>query len=234
MPTVLVTGASRGLGLEFARQYAGDGWTVIATCRDPRRAPLLDKVAAAASGRVSIEPMDVSDFAQVDRLAAKYKGQPIDILINNAGVARGDVERQRLGAMDFEGWLTLLRINTLAPVKVTEAFTDNVAVSGQKKVAAVSSTVGSLVEMDYPVYPYATSKAALNKAIRLMAAQLRDRGVIVIALCPGHAKTDMGNMAPGASVDVDASVAGMRRIIGTATAATSGTFTRWNGQTVAW
>lgn len=234
MPTVLVTGSSRGLGLEFVRQYVADGWSVIATCRNPAKAPLLDKVAAASSGRVTIEAMDVNDFAAIDRAAAKYKGAAIDVLINNAGVARGDVERQRLGAMDYEGWMALLKTNTLAPVKVAEAFTAHVAASQQKKIAAVSSTVGSLTEMDYPVYPYATSKAALNKALKLMAAQLRDRGVIVLALCPGHAKTDMGNMAPGASVEVDQSVSGMRRIIDRATPATSGHFTRWNGETVAW
>lgn len=234
MLTALVTGSSRGLGLEFVKQYAADDWSVIATCRDPAKSPLLERVAAGATGRVAVEAMDVTDFGQVDRLAAKLKGTAIDVLVNNAGIARGDVERQRMGAMDYDGWLALLKTNTLAPIKVAEAFMGNVAASGKKTIAAISSTVGSLVEMDYPVYPYATSKAALNKALRLMAAQLRDRGVIVLALCPGHAKTDMGNMAPGASVEVDASIAGMRKIIAGATMATSGSFTRWNGEKISW
>ncbi|MBM3513023.1 MAG: SDR family oxidoreductase [Alphaproteobacteria bacterium] len=234
MLTALVTGSSRGLGLEFVKQYAADGWSVIATCRDPAKSPLLERVAAGATGRVAVEAMDVTDFGQVDRLAAKLKGTAIDVLVNNAGIARDDVERQRMGAMDYDGWLALLKTNTLAPIKVAEALMGNVAASGKKTIAAISSTVGSLVEMDYPVYPYATSKAALNKALRLMAAQFRDRGVIVLALCPGHAKTDMGNMAPGASVEVDASIAGMRKIIAGATMATSGSFTRWNGEKISW
>ena len=233
MPTVLVTGSSRGLGLEFVKQYAADGWSVIATCRNPAAAPLLDKVAAAGGGRVTIEKMDVTDFAQIDSLAAKYKGKPIDVLINNAGVARAN-RRQAFGNLDFDDWIAVFKTNTQAQVKVSEAFVENIAAGGRKTIAAISSTVGSLAEADYLIYPYATSKAALNKALRLMAVQLKERGIIVLALCPGHAKTDMGNMAPGASVEVDASIADLRKVIAGATLAKSGTFTRYNGETIAW
>jgi NAD(P)-dependent dehydrogenase (short-subunit alcohol dehydrogenase family) len=146
-----------------------------------------------------------------------------------------DFEKQMLGGFDFEAWTHMFRTNTLGPLKVSEVFASNISSGDIKKIAAVSSTVGSLSEMNsYPVYPYATSKAALNKAMRLMAEQLRDRGIAVICLCPGHAKTDMGHKAEGASVEVDDSVTGMRKQIDNLSLDTSGTFRRYNGETIAW
>ena len=234
MPSVFITGASRGLGLEFARQYAAEGWRVLATCRNPGRATKLTALSKSRDGHVIVEAMDVDDHAQIDALAAQLADEPIDVLINNAGIASADFERQMLGGLDYGGWLNMLRTNTLGPLKVSEAFLDNVAASEQRKIVAISSTVGSMVEMNHPVYPYATSKAALNKAICLMASQLQERRIIVAALCPGHAKTDMGLLAEGASVEVDDSVTGMRSVIAALTLARSGSFTRYNGETVAW
>ena len=234
MPTVLITGANRGLGFEFARQYAADGWRVIATCRTPDKADNLNSLARD-NDNVSVHQMDVADHASVDTLASELSNQPIDLLINNAGIASDDFPRQMLGNFDFDGWANIIRTNTFGPLKVTESFLDNVARGEIKKIAAVSSTVGSLSEMNnYPVYPYGTSKAALNKAMRVMAEQLRDQGIAVICLCPGHAKTDMGMKAEGASVEVDDSVQGMRRQIDDLSMDTTGTFRRYNGETVAW
>jgi NAD(P)-dependent dehydrogenase (short-subunit alcohol dehydrogenase family) len=234
MPTVFITGANRGLGFEFARQYAADGWRVLATCRDPAQATALMALRDGSVGPVEVNAMDVTDHAQIDALAGQLAGQPIDVLINNAGIASADFPRQMFGGLDYAGWLSMLSTNTLGPVKVAEALLENVAASQQRKIIAISSTVGSMVEMDHPVFPYATSKAALNKAIRLMASQLQAQGIILAALCPGHAKTDMGLMAEGASVEVDDSVAGMRSVIASLTPARSGSFTRYNGETVAW
>jgi len=235
MPTSLITGASRGLGCEFTRQYAADGWDVIATCRTPDTASTLIEVAIGANGRVTIEEMDVTDFSQVDAVAQRLAGKPIDVLINNAGIVLADFEHQSVGSMDFDGWLDLLRTNTLAPVKVTEAFLENVTASDQKKIVGISSTVGSMQEMNFPAYyPYATSKAALNKAMRLMAEQFGEQGIIVANLCPGHAKTDMGMMAEGATVEVIDSVSGMRRVIADLTIDRTGSFTRYNGEAIAW
>jgi len=234
MPTCLITGASRGLGYEFTRQYAAEGWHVIATCRTPDTATALADLALDSSVRVSIEAMDVTDFAQIDAVGQKLSGTSIDLLINNAGIARGDLEHQRVGGMDFSGWLDLLRTNTLAPVKVTEVFLENVAASDQKKIISISSTVGSMQEVNFPVYPYATSKAALNKAMRLMAEQFSEQEIIVANLCPGHAKTDMGLMAEGATVEVVDSVSGMRKIISSLTIKQSGSFTRYNGEVIEW
>ena len=234
MPTVLITGSNRGLGLEFAIQYAQDGWNAIATCRNPDKADRLSALAAENSS-LSIEMMDVADHGSVDALAEKLAGTPIDILVNNAGIASDDFEKQMLGGFDFDAWTYMFRTNTLGPLKVSEAFASNVSGGDINKIAAVSSTVGSLSEMnDYPVYPYAKSKAALNKAMRLMAEQLRDRGIAVICLCPGHAKTDMGHKAEGASVEVDDSVSGMHKQIDDLSMDTSGIFIRYNGEIIAW
>lgn len=234
MPTVLITGANRGLGLGFATQYAGDGWHVIASCRSPRKSENLQQLAGENS-QVEIVQMDVSDHSSVDTCAAQLAGQAIDVLINNAGIASDDFARQMLGGFDFENWENILRTNTLGPMKVSEAFLANVKASTQKKIAVISSTVGSLTDMNaYPVYPYATSKAALNKGMRMMAEQLRTDGVSVLCLCPGHAKTDMGMMAEGASVEIADAVTGMRNEISNLTVATPGTFKRYNGETISW
>jgi NAD(P)-dependent dehydrogenase (short-subunit alcohol dehydrogenase family) len=234
VPTVLITGANRGLGLGFVTQYAGEGWRVIASCRTPGEAETLGRFSAE-NGQVSVVQMDVSDHGSVDACAAQLTGQPIDVLINNAGIASDDFAHQMLGGFDFENWEAILRTNTLGPMKVSEALLSNIKVGAQKKIAVVSSTVGSLTQMnEYPIYPYATSKAALNKGILLMAEQLRNDGVSVLCLCPGHVKTDMGLKAEGASVEVVDAVAGMRDEISNLTMATSGSFKRYNGETISW
>ncbi|NKB43889.1 MAG: SDR family NAD(P)-dependent oxidoreductase [Alphaproteobacteria bacterium] len=234
MPTVLITGANRGLGLEFATQYAGEGWRVIASCRTPEKAAHLDRLAVQ-NAQVGVVQMDVADHGSVDACAAQFSDQSIDVLINNAGIASDDFAHQMLGGFDFENWENILRTNTLGPMKVTEAFLPNIKAGDQKKVVVVSSTVGSLTQMNaYPVYPYATSKAALNKGMLLMAEQLRSDGVSVLCLCPGHAKTDMGMKAEGASVEVEDAVAGMRSEIANLSLASTGSFTRYNGETISW
>ncbi|MFL2770541.1 MAG: SDR family oxidoreductase [Rhodospirillaceae bacterium] len=234
MPTVLITGSNRGLGLEFARQYAAAEWQVIASCRKPVDATALNSLAAD-NRSVSVEAMDVSDHVSVDLLGTKLSGQAIDVIINNAGIASNNFSAQMLGGFDFDEWTAMLWTNTLGPMKVSEVFLDNLRRGNHKKIAAVSSTVGSLSQMnDYPVYPYATSKAALNKAMRLMAQQLKAEGITVVCLCPGHAKTDMGLMAEGASVEVRDAIKGMRQQINDLSMNTTGTFKRYNGETIAW
>lgn len=234
MPTVLVTGANRGLGYEFCAQYAGEGWRVLATCRDTEQADDLKALAQKYSD-VLIAQMDVADHGSVDARASQLSAEPIDVLINNAGIASDDFPRQMLGGFDFAFWQSIFQTNTLGPMKVAEAFMSNLRAGQHKKIVAVSSTVGSLTEMNaYPVYPYATSKAALNKGMRLMAEQLRPEGMSVICLCPGHAKTDMGMKAEGASVEVADAVTGMRNMINNLTLEDTGTFRRYNGDHIPW
>ena len=148
MPTVLITGASRGLGLEFTRQYAADGWTVIATARDPGASAELDVVVR--SGDVRLHALDVADFAGIDALARTLAGQAIDVLVNNAGLMGGQgaaaqgAKAQTFGVSDYVEWERVFRVNTLAPMRFAEAFVEHVAASGQKKIVTLSSVLGSI------------------------------------------------------------------------------------------
>jgi NAD(P)-dependent dehydrogenase (short-subunit alcohol dehydrogenase family) len=234
MATILITGANRGIGLELARQYLAAGWQVIATCRDPASAAELNALACA---ELDVRALDVTDHAAIDALAASLRDTPLDVLVNNAGVigpvpVAEHIERQHFGHLDYELWAQVLRTNTFGPVKLAEALLPNILAGQHKKIVTVSSTVGSIVERDTPAFAYATSKTAVNKAMRLLAAQLRPQGVIVALLCPGYVKTrlDFGT----ADVEPGDSVAGMRTLIDGFTLADSGTFRRYNGDVIAW
>jgi len=234
MPTVLLTGASRGLGLEFARQYLADGWRVIATCRNPDQAGELQ--ALSGPGELLVESLDVTDAAAIDALAGRY-AEPIDLLLNNAGIIGPlpfpeHIHRQHFGSLDYDLWLDVFRTNTLGPVRLAEAFVEQVAASEQKKIVSLSSTVGSISERDTPAFAYATSKTALNKAMTLLASLLREHGIIVALLCPGYVRTrmDFGT----AEIEIPDSVSGMRRLIAGFDIGDSGSFTRYNGERIAW
>lgn len=187
--TVLITGANRGLGLEFARQYAERGWTVIATARDPGATALVE--LAARFPNVSIEELDVRDVSAIRMLAAKHEGRPIDVLINNAGVL-GDPEAQALGALDYAEFEQVMAVNAFAPLAMAEAFRENLAASDQKKVVSITSRSGviSLPGSRGP-YFYRASKVAMNMVMRVLAEELRDQGIIVALISPPPTDTDM-------------------------------------------
>jgi NAD(P)-dependent dehydrogenase (short-subunit alcohol dehydrogenase family) len=237
MQVVLVTGASRGLGLEFVRQYAPVA-RVIACCRNPQQAVELGRLAADFPERVRIERLDVTDHAAVRALAAKLRGTAIDILINNAGDIgpRGPngsrLPEQLFGTINYAEWQRVIDVNVFGPMRVAEAFVEHVAGSSEKKMVFVSSTTGSNVEGEYTVFAYCSSKAMLNKVVTMLAKALRERGIVCAAVCPGHAKTELGG--PGARVEVADSIAGLRRIIAGLTIARTGSFTRYDGTPVAW
>ena len=228
MPTVLITGANRGIGLEFARQYAADGWTVIATCRNPIGVGEL----ATIPGDIQVHGLDVMDFRQVERLAADLKGTKIDLLINNAGVygARNTSHR----GIDYADWERNFRINTMAPVKVAEAFLGHVAASKGRMIANLSSVLSSIAESspNSASYAYRTSKAALNMAMHVFADEVRSQGVAVILLHPGWVRTDMGG--PNAAIDATTAVAGMRKVLGAAGMAESGRLFAYDGREIPW
>lgn len=237
MPTVLITGANRGLGLEFTRQYAEDGWQVIACCREPQSAAELRQLAERHPA-VKVEALDVRDHAAVTALGEKYRDQPIDVLLNNAGIIgpipiAENVERQHFGTMDYSVWTNVIETNTFAPLKILETFVDNVAASEQKKVINISSTVGSMAEMTVPAIAYASSKSALNRAMTIVAPQLKERGIIVALFCPGYVKTRMD--AHGyAQIEIPQSISGLRKLIAGLTLDDAGSFTRFDGTPVAW
>ncbi|MBL8224689.1 MAG: SDR family oxidoreductase [Chromatiales bacterium] len=195
-PTILLTGANRGVGLALAKEYASQGWNVIATCRNPRDAAELQALAKS-NPKVIVERLDVASSKQLADLAKRYRGVPIDVLFNNAALLgdRNDKgnKRQRFGSLDEELFAEVMRVNVLAPLKISEAFVDNVAASQQKKIIGMTSGLGSLTLMGRMsnFYFYQMSKAALNMGFRAMRNDLGKRGIIVAMLAPGMVETDM-------------------------------------------
>jgi NAD(P)-dependent dehydrogenase (short-subunit alcohol dehydrogenase family) len=244
MPTVLVTGAGRGLGLEFARQYAVDGWQVIGTVRNPSRATDLATLAAAPGSQVRIETMDVTDHAAVDALARRLEVNgaplPIDVLINSAGTmgagsfAQSGIAFGRFGSSDFADWEHVFRINVIGPMKMAEAFVRHVAASEQRKIVALSSVLGSIAKNEIGgLYAYRATKAALNAVMRSLAIDLgRKHRIIAAPLHPGWVRTDMGG--PRADLDAATSVAGMRRVIEALDAERAGRFWMYDGTELPW
>ncbi len=237
MPTILITGANQGIGLEFTRQYAADGWNIIACCRTPDKADELHALADRNS-TITIERLDVCDHDAIDALGAKYKGMPIDVLLNNAGIIgpipiAENIHRQHFGSIDYVVWQQVIETNTFAPIKMAEVFLDNVATSEQKKIVNITSNVGSIVERDLPAIAYGTSKTALNKASTVIAKQLEDRDIIVALFCPGAVKTRMDAWG-NAGVGIEESVSSLRPLIDSLTMSDSGSYRDYTGRTIAW
>ena len=225
MPTVLVTGANRGIGLEFARQYAGDGWSVVATVREPDQAADLRSLP----GDIRVEPLDVRDFEAVGRFGDKLGEAPLDLLIANAGTW-GPAQIAR--ASDGEGWIEALRINTVAPVLLARSLLRNVA-AAHGKLIAITSKMGSIEDNGSGGYvAYRSSKAALNAAWKSLAIDVAGEGVRAAVLHPGWVQTRMGGGS--APLMPEQSVAGMRRTIDMLDAHRSGGFFNYDGTPIPW
>ena len=234
-PTVLITGSSRGIGLEFTRQYARRGWTVIATCRSPDKALELQEIAQDYSN-VTIDQLDVTDHDMIDALADKYSGTPIDILLNNAGINPSPSD-QMLGSIDYDLFRTILETNTIGPMKMAEAFMENVRASEQKKIMTLSSGMGSIENS--PRFrsvtgPYRVSKAGVNMAMRVVYASVGRRGVIVGILDPGLVDTDQAKTVPLEKMPPEVSVAAMIEVIDNFDSENSGSFIQYDGEAVPW
>jgi NAD(P)-dependent dehydrogenase (short-subunit alcohol dehydrogenase family) len=238
MPSILVTGANRGLGLEFVKQYAADGWRVHACCRDPGASPALRDIAAGSGGKVSVHALTLDDPASVKALAAALNSQPIDILLNNAGTyglkgfAEGGMQAQAFGSMEYDGWEHAFAINTMAPLRLIEALVDNVAASDQKKIFTISSSMGSIAAPPGGHLAYGSTKAAVNFVMTSLALELRGKGITVMSLHPGWVETDMGGAT--APLKPSQSIAGLKKIMNAASLATSGQFIGYDGNTVPW
>jgi len=242
--TVLITGSNRGVGLAFTKSYAEKGWTVIATTRNPDDADEL-KALAGQHKNVAIEKLDVVDEAGINALAAKYKGKPIDLLINNAAVNDGDGKGATLGALDAKLFDRAMRTDVLGPLLVSQAFLDNVAASDQKKIISITSpsaVLGRPMTKETRrahTYFYRPAKVALNMSMKILAAEVRDRGVIVGIVHPGGVDTEMlrsafgGKPVAGAQTP-DQSVAGMVKVIDGITMANSDQVIGFDGKTIPW
>ncbi len=231
--TVLITGSNRGLGLEMARQYAERGYKVIATARNPDKAEELHALAAA-NPNVVIEKLDVADRAAIDALAEKYEGEPIDILLNNAGMSPPG-PTQEFGQIGFDIFDQVMHVNALASLKMAEAFVENVAASKQKKIVAVSSYMSSISLNRGGSYFYRTSKAALNQIMVTLSYELKDRGIAVGLVNPGSTATDlMRNVTNRPLRDPKVSAADMIRNIDALTVETAGTVVQYDGSIIPW
>lgn len=236
--TVLVTGASRGIGFEFVRQYAEAGWTVIATARRPQEAKNLVELAAKRPN-VRLETLDVIDAASVAALQARLAGTPIDVLISNAGDT-DQFRGQSFGKLAHDRFGYLMELNAHGPIRVIEALAPNVEAGRQKKIVAVSSLAGSFGTQGGGMpggYWYKASKAALNMIMLSLSQDLKPRGVVVACFSPGQVDTQgyaaRGIKMPG-MVDIGISVGGMRKVIDGLAMAQTGTFIRYSGEVQPW
>ena len=237
MKTVLITGGNRGLGLEFVKQYSQLGYKIIVTCRNPNEAKELNTLKDTSKTDIKIHTLDVTNHEEIDLLSKSLSNKPIDIIINNAGIIGPfpifeHIEKQRFTTMDYTVWEKVLRTNLFGPVKISESFLENIKNGQEKKIIFISSTVGSINEGKESAYAYATSKTALNKAISLMAENLKNENIHVLALCPGYVKTRMN--AGGANLETDESIKGMIKQIDSLDESNTGTFIRYNGELITW
>ncbi|MFA6041872.1 MAG: SDR family oxidoreductase [Methylophilus sp.] len=226
--TLFITGANRGLGLEFVKQYVQDGWQVIACCRDLANAHALNSLAKQYS-RIQLCELDVGDFNQIDSVASMLAPQTINLVINNAGV----YPASDFGNTDYEAWSQAFKINTMSSLKLAETFLPHMQKAGQAKFLALTSKMGSIEDnTSGSEYSYRSSKTALNMVIKSLSIDLAEFGVSVAALHPGWVRTDMGG--PNGLIDADTSVSGLRQVIAQLDRENSGQFFAYNGKTIAW
>ncbi len=231
MPTLLVTGANRGIGLELCKQCLIEDWTIHACCRAPKKAKELSALAKEHKDKLTVHKLDVQHIEQLEALQKELKNTPIDILFNNAGVhAKG---ASTFGDCDDDAWQEAVEVNLLAPMKMMEYFVDNVAKSEMKVIANLSSKMGSITDNSSGgSYAYRATKAALN-AVTVSAAQdLKHRDIIVMILHPGWVRTDMGG--PHGELSVEQSVSMLLKLIGNSDMSHSGKFLDIDGTEIPW
>jgi NAD(P)-dependent dehydrogenase (short-subunit alcohol dehydrogenase family) len=231
MTTVLITGANRGIGLELAKRYAAAGNDVLACCRDPASAKALNTLAAA-NKFIRVLGVHVADGKSVAALKATLGDQPIDVLVNNAGMQGPPPQQQSLEQMDYDGWAETFAVNSMAPLRMLQTFRPNLAKGRQPKAVTITSQMGALSLDMTMAYAYCASKAAVNKIMRLASVELKREGIIVALIHPGWVKTDMGG--PHAQLTVEESAKGIQSVIDGLTIADTGAFRKWNGETHAW
>lgn len=235
--TVLITGASRGIGFEFTKRYAEVGWTVIATARSIEKSDQLQALSKSHPN-IRLEALDVTDLKAIDALAEKLKGTSIDVLLNNAGIS-GGAENQKIGEINYAVFDDVMHTNVVGPIKMAEAFTPHVAASRQKKIVSISSTEGSMTMIsprpDMGNIFYRASKSALNMSMINMAKALKDKGIIVTMQSPGFVSTDfVGGLRLPMMITPEQSVSMTMPIIDKLTMEDSGKYYRHTGEVAPW
>jgi NAD(P)-dependent dehydrogenase (short-subunit alcohol dehydrogenase family) len=228
MANVAITGAGRGIGLELVKQYADTGDRVYALCRSPDKAEALNALAAASGGKVSVHKMDVSDDASVKAAAADTGDGAIDILLNVAGVVGG--EKQGLEDQAWDDWQDAFNVMIIGPLRVMQAFLPRFG--DRAKVINITSQLAASTWPYGGYYAYGAAKAGLNRMMRSVALDVRDRGIVIGLVHPGWVQTDMGGAA--AEITPAESASGIRKLTAEWTLDQSGDFKKWNGETHAW
>jgi NAD(P)-dependent dehydrogenase (short-subunit alcohol dehydrogenase family) len=219
-PTILITGSNRGVGLALVKEFAANGWNVLASCRKPAEAAELQALAKA-NPKIIVEALDVASVASMQSLAAKYQGQPIDVLFNNAAILgdRNDTgnKKQQLGGLDEQLFDQVMKTNVYGSLKLSELLAGNVAASQQKKIVGITSGLGSLTLMGKMsrFYYYQMSKAALNMGFRALRNDLKPRGITVAILAPGMVDTDLlaESGYKGKALSTTESAAGLYKLV---------------------
>jgi len=228
MPSILISGSSRGLGLEFARQYARDGWRVYATCRNPEQA---DRLHALGAANISLHQLDVSSEESIRTLAAEMHGVPIDIVLANAGI--NEPRAVTPETVTRADWLDVINVNTFAPLALVGALKANLLAGEQKKAVAMSSLMGSIGSNTWGTqYVYRASKSALNALWRNLSVDWKPDGIICALMRPGFVKTEMTNFT--GDLLPEETVTGMRAVLSGLTMAGSGCYHSYDGTQLPW
>jgi len=228
---VLITGASRGIGVEMVKYGIEQNWRLFACCRHPQQADALLSLAKLANGRVSVHVVDMDELATIQALAYELRNEAIDILVNNAGVYGSD--NNRFGNVDVASWLNTFQVNSIAPLKVAEALIEQLRMGDKKIIACMTSKMGSMADNGSGnSYIYRSSKAALNAVVKSLSIDLRDDGIKCVALHPGWVKTDMGG--PNAKISTRESVTRLFDIMLKLEENDSGRFIDIDGADIPW
>ena len=233
----LITGANRGLGLEFTKQILQAGHNVYAACRNINDIEDLDLLFTEYKDKLIVVNLDINDHDSILSLSNRLKDVSIDVMINNAGTIGPlpyfeNTFKQHYGTIDYDVWSDVFKTNLFGPVKMAETFLENIENGNDKKMIFISSVVGSIADDHQKAFAYATSKTALNKSVALLADILKEKEVKVLAMCPGYVKTRMNG--GGANLEPEESIEGMLEQIEKLDIESSGNFVRYNGESINW
>ena len=232
METTLITGANRGIGLEFSRQFAEDGWCVLACSRNLEKSDALNELAAEYPEQITLYTLDVTDHVQIKKLSKSLANKPIDLLINNAGVFP-DINERIFCQTDYDAWTHAFLVNAMAPLRMAEEFITQITLSNKKIIVTITSKMGSVADNRLGgSYIYRSSKSAANMVVKNISIDLMSKDIISVLLHPGWVRTDMGG--PSGLISVEQSVSGMLSVIRELTLMDSGKFIAYDGQIIPW
>ena len=231
MSTIMIVGATRGIGLELTKQYANEGNQVIACARDTANASLLNEIASS-SENIKIEQLDIADAGSIESASSRIGEEAIDSVIIVAGWVGGMPDNQTIDNIDIDEWHNTLNINTIGPLLVAKAFKSNLAASGNGNLMILSSQLAASTWPMGGMYIYSTTKAAVSKVGQILALDWAEDPIIVSIMHPGWVQTDMGG--PTAEITAEESASGIRNVLSDLTKEDSGNFYKWNGDIHPW